>query len=188
MKTLGYLLITAGFLGGSYVAVLQLEGVAWPWFLPWLAVGAAGVAVVQLGIRRESRAADTVASNVQAAADALDRLVESSRRLDAEKESIDTYDVRHAIDERFMGDLDVFVEARESIGHRYGLQAYADVMSHFATAERYLNRCWSASTDGYIDEVHEYLGRAHEQFVAAREQLQRTAAGNAPAGPLVAGV
>lgn len=177
MKTLGYLFISAGFLAGSYVAVLAEKTVSWPLFLPWLVLGAAGVALVQAGIRRESRAADTVSSNVQAAAEALDRLVASARRLDADKESIHTYDVRHAIDERFMADLDVFVEARTAIGHRYGLQVYADVMSHFATAERYLNRAWSASTDGYIDEVNEYIGRSHEQFEAAREKLSLAAAG-----------
>ena len=61
---------------------------------------------------------------------------------------------------------------RESIGHAYGLQSYADVMTHFATAERYLNRCWSASTDGYIDEVHTYLTRARDQFTQALDLLR----------------
>jgi hypothetical protein len=45
-------------------------------------------------------------------------------------------------------------------------------MSHFATGERYLNRCWSASTDGYIEEVHTYIGRAREQFQQALELLR----------------
>ena len=72
-----------------------------------------------------------------------------------------------------MADLDVFVDNRESISHAFGLQAYADVMSAFATGERYLNRCWSASTDGYVDEVHAYLGRAHAQFDEALALLRR---------------
>ncbi len=65
--------------------------------------------------------------------------------------------VQHRIDELFPGDLNTFVEARETIPHVYGLQAYADVMSHFAAGERYLNRVWSASADGYVDEVRTYL-------------------------------
>ena len=52
----------------------------------------------------------------------------------------------------------------------FGLQAYADVMSDFASAERYLNRAWSASTDGYIDEVMRSLDRSREQFLAASER------------------
>jgi hypothetical protein len=102
----------------------------------------------------------------------LDRIVEKAARLDTAKESLDVYEVRHKIDELFMEDLDIFVQARESIGHAHGLQAYADVMSHFATGERYLNRSWSASTDGYIEEVHTYIGRAREQFQQALELLR----------------
>lgn len=48
--------------------------------------------------------------------------------------------------------------------HVFGLQSNADVMSAFAAGERYINRVWSASTDGYVDEVRNYLNRATEQF------------------------
>jgi hypothetical protein len=52
--------------------------------------------------------------------------------------------------------------------HIFGLQGYADVMSAFAAGERYINRVWSASTDGYVDEVHSYLERATQQIREAR--------------------
>jgi hypothetical protein len=48
--------------------------------------------------------------------------------------------------------------------HVFGMQNYADVMSNFAAGERYINRVWSASTDGYVDEVNMYIDRALEQF------------------------
>ncbi len=48
------------------------------------------------------------------------------------------------------------------------LQGYADVMSAFAAGERYINRVWFASTDGYVDEVRGYLDRATQQFREAR--------------------
>jgi hypothetical protein len=176
MKTLGYLLIAAGFLGGAYVAVLTVEGIDWPRFLPWLVAGLVGVVLVQIGIRRGTRSAGVVTANVEALTAALDRLDASARRLDEEKAELDPYRVRHVIDERFLADLDTFVEARETIAHRWGLQTYADVMSHFATAERYLNRAWSASTDGYVDEVHTSLGRAREEFAEAKAMLGRAAA------------
>jgi hypothetical protein len=94
-------------------------------------------------------------------------------KLDAEKEQIDTYDMRHRIDDSLPMDLETFVEARESIAHVHGLQAYADVMSSFAAGERYLNRVWSASADGYVDEVNEYIGRAREQFEESLGILRR---------------
>ncbi|MCZ6508515.1 MAG: hypothetical protein O7A04_10795 [Acidobacteria bacterium] len=56
------------------------------------------------------------------------------------------------------------IQARESISHRFGLQAYAEVMNAFAAGERYLNRVWSASTDGYIDEAHTYIDKARGEF------------------------
>ncbi len=55
---------------------------------------------------------------------------------------------------------------------QYGLQAYADIMSSFAAAERYLNRCWSASADGYVDEVHTYLDRAAAQFQESQAKIR----------------
>ncbi len=41
-------------------------------------------------------------------------------------------------------------------------------MGAFAAGERYINRVWSASTDGYVDEVRNYLDRATQQFREAR--------------------
>jgi hypothetical protein len=46
------------------------------------------------------------------------------------------------------------------------------VMSAFAAGERYINRVWSASTDGYIDEVRSYLERATQQFGEARSLFE----------------
>jgi len=71
--------------------------------------------------------------------------------------------------------LNTFVEARESIAHTHSLNAYADVMSSFAAGERYLNRVWSASTDGYIDEVNAYLDKAQEQFVESLAKIRNLA-------------
>ena len=68
-------------------------------------------------------------------------------------------------DDKLAGaDEQLFADFRKSIARKYSLQAYSEVMSHFAAAERYLNRVWSASVDGYIDEVRDYTARAGEQF------------------------
>jgi len=47
------------------------------------------------------------------------------------------------------------------------------VMSCFAAGERYLNRVWSASADGYIDEVNAYLVKAQEQFVDSLSKIKK---------------
>ena len=83
--------------------------------------------------------------------------------------------LRDRIDLKLREDLRRFADARESMVHLFGLQTYADIMSSFAAGERYINRVWSASADGYDDEADAYLKRAAAQFDAAKEQLLRAA-------------
>ncbi len=172
MKILGYLLITISFLMASYYSVIDVEVVPWSRVVPALVLGLIGVVVLQISGREQRKSVDKVRTNMGKLEESLTNIVANAEKLDAEKESIDPYEIRHRIDELFMEDLDTFVENRETIGDAYGLQAYANVMTHFATGERYLNRCWSASTDGYIDEVHTYLTRAKIQFEEALELLR----------------
>jgi hypothetical protein len=167
MKKLGYLMITLGFLVGALAAVVNKDQVQWEYFFAALAAGIAGIVLVRVGHRKESRSEGKLAANIQSIESSLGRIVENIGHLNEEKQSINPYDIRHRIDELFAEDIITFVKARESIGHVYGLSAYADIMSDFASAERYLNRVWSASTDGYIDEVSTYLDKAQQQFSEA---------------------
>ena len=165
MKKLGYLLLTGGFLAGSLIAVRTPENeVPWVAFVPAVLVAIAGVVLAQLAIRRETHHEGAVTTNVQTLVESIDRLVERIDRLDAERDTLPTYDVHGMIDELLREDLNAFAEARESLAHAYGLQVYADVMNEFAAGERYVNRVWSASVDGWVDEVRMYIGRAAEQL------------------------
>jgi hypothetical protein len=172
MKKIGYIIITIGFLAGSLAAVISEEGVYWGYFILSILVGAAGIAFVHFGQRKESRAEDKLASNIQAIEDSLSRIVGNITQLDSQKQSIDTYDMRHKIDELFLNDLAIFVDARRSISHIFGLVAYGEIMSSFAAGERYLNRVWSASADGYIDEVNTYIEKSREQFTDCLAKVQ----------------
>jgi hypothetical protein len=164
MKMFGYLMITLAFLAGTLVTVVDKDKVQWGYFSGALAFGIAGIALVRVGHRHKSRSEVKLAANIQNIETSLTRIFENITNLDAQKQSINPYDVRHRIDELFTKDIITFVEARESIGLVYGLAAYADIMSYFASGERYLNRVWSASADGYIDEVSAYLEKAKHQF------------------------
>jgi hypothetical protein len=172
MKSLGYSLITVGFLVGAYVAVQQRVGVPVALFLAALALGALGVALVRVAGHRESRHAETLNANLGVVDSSLQRIVDKVRRLEEDKGEIDVYELRHHIDREFPDDLDTFVQARKSLAHSFGLQAYADVMNPFAAGERYLNRVWSTSTDGYIDEAHRYITLAREQFETSLKVLR----------------
>jgi len=172
MQKLGYLMITIGFLAGALAATADKDVVYWYYFLASLVVGAAGVACVHLGKRRQRREVGKLTADGQVIEASLARMAENITLLNEQKQSINTYDMRHRIDELFLEDLAAFVEARESIAHVHGLQAYADVMSSFAAGERYLNRVWSASADGYIDEVNVYLDKAREQFIESLNKIR----------------
>lgn len=170
MKMIGYFLIAAGFLGGSYLTVLDAEEVRAAPFVITLMTGVLGVVLARVATHQAARQEGVLTTNLGAVSEALDRLVAEIGRLNDQRDEIDVYDLRHHIDDELLEHLDDFVEARESIAHTYGLEAYATVMSHFAAAERYLNRVWSCSTDGYIDEAHTYLEKARDQMGEARRE------------------
>lgn len=172
MRYLGYMLITVSFLVCSYLTVLNEFAVNWGLFIPFLLVGVAGVAIARISTRREAESEDVVTKNIGSLRTSLENVVTNIRQLNKDKESIDVYDLPQQIDSIFLDDLNTFVDARESIGHAYTLQDYADIMSHYAAGERYLNRVWSAAADGYIDESHTYIGRAQTQFEEANERLK----------------
>ncbi len=173
MKNIGYLLITAGFLAGSLAAVLDERLVQWTLFAGGLAVGVVGIVLVRLGARRLVQAQGGHVATIKEVEGSLSRIVDNMALLNREKDSINPYDVPNRIETLLVDDLMAFADAREGISHLYGLQAYADVMNHFATGERHLNRVWSASADGYVDEMRTYLASAQAQFVAAKERLDR---------------
>jgi hypothetical protein len=172
MKAVGYLLLTIGFLAGALVSVLDETTVGWNYLIGSVILAVVGIAIIRIGHKKEHHAEGKLASNMEAINDSLGRIVESIAKIDTEKDTMSPYDVRDRIDELVAADIITFVDARESISAVYGLQAYADVMSYFAAGERYLNRVWSASADGYIDEVAMYLGKSRQQFVDALVKIK----------------
>ncbi|MBE0537175.1 MAG: hypothetical protein IH624_16050 [Phycisphaerae bacterium] len=172
MKTVGYALITAGFLAGALIAVVEPEHVVWNRFAVALAVGFAGVALVRIGHKQTAGGQEGLAANVQALADLLERIVAGMQQLNTEKTTVNTYDMRHRIDSLLVPDIERFADMRHSITTVLGLKVYANVMSHFAAGERFLNRVWSASADGYLDEVNTCLEKSQNEFAAALRLLQ----------------
>lgn len=172
MTRIGYALIIIGFLAGALVAVIDEEVVRWTNLVAALAAGAMGVALVRASARREAQSEGKLATNLDAVDSSLAHIVEKVNQLSAEMGDDNPYEARVRIDELLPVHFDAFVEARRSIAHFYGLQAYADVMSPYAAGERHINRVWSASADGYVDEVREYLQKAAEQFAEALATLR----------------
>lgn len=171
MKKIGFLLVVAGFLGGAYLASLSPTEVEWAKFIPVLFIGAVGVVLIKISDKQHATSEETLTSNRADIENSLNRIIAGLEQLEAEKETIAVDKLRDEIDKRLREDLTRFADARESLTHIYGLQAYADVMSSFAAGERYVNRVWSASADGYVDEAKAYVTRAFDQFRDAKSRL-----------------
>ena len=170
-------MVTVGFLAAALAAVVDENTIEWLWYIPALGLGIAGIVLIRNDHALRNKTEHHVAAKIETVDGSLERIAANIKKLNAEKHSINTYDMRYRIDELFIDDLETFVDARESIAHRYGLAAYGEIMSCFAAGERYLNRVWSASADGYIDEVNAYLDKAQEQFVESLDKIRLFKAG-----------
>jgi hypothetical protein len=168
----GFIMVTIGFIIAALATVVDENYVIWLLYIPALYVGVAGVSAIRINDARQNKTEHHVAAKIETVDSSLERIATNIEKLNAEKQSINTYDMRHRIDELFIDDLELFVDARQSIAHRYGLAAYGEIMSGFAAGERYLNRVWSASADGYIDEVNIYLDKARKQFSESLKKLR----------------
>jgi hypothetical protein len=177
MKPLAIALIVVAFLAGAFISVLHPTHVQWPWMIAVLIIGSVGLFLYRRVMHGETRSSQLLAGNIELLATCLRRISKNLNELHLSAESLPTYEARFEIDRLFREDLDTFAEARESMVHVFGIQNYADVMSNFAAGERYINRVWSASTDGYVDEVILYLGRAREQFEEAERHFREVREG-----------
>jgi len=172
MKLQGFILIAIGFTGAALTTVLDETQVNWIHFTGTMMLGCVGIVLVKKEQKKVSHEEGMISANIDDIEKSLAQIVSHTKRINKGQEISDPYLVHRQID-AFLPDLvHTFVNARMSIAHIYGLQNYANVMSYFAAGERYLNRVWSASVDGYIDEVRTYLDKAEKQFEAAVEQFR----------------
>ncbi len=160
------------------VTISPVTGRTYP-ELTWTAVVVGWILGV-IVIKRESGVAakseQVLSENRAELNESLANIISTLERMNDAGDSISTTDLRAEIDDHLRMELMRFADARESLIHLFGLQAYANVMSDFAAGERYVNRVWSASADGYDGEARSYLGRAAVQFRAARQRLDSAAA------------
>jgi hypothetical protein len=179
VKFLGFLLCALGFLLAALVTVqTEADEIVWRLFVPALAVSVAGAIINQRAVRRAKGLFETVERDTRTLEESLGCILERLGEIEGQPGA--RPEVHHRIDALLRDPLDRFVEARHSLAHCHGLSAYAGIMNEFAAGERYLNRVWSASVDGYVDEVQEYLVRARVQFTAAQDKLHNLLRPTAP--------
>ncbi|MBN2327284.1 MAG: hypothetical protein JXR73_09015 [Candidatus Omnitrophica bacterium] len=171
MKTMGVIFVSIGFLACSASAVQNVQNVQWAVYGTAFLASVLGIVLIRQGESEVRQSTEVLSESSEILESSLRNIVEKISRLNADKESMDPHNVHREIDRLFVEDLDRFVQSRKSLTYLYGIQNYADVMSYFAAGERYLNRIWSASTDGYVDEVYAYLDQTQYQFEEALQKL-----------------
>ncbi|MCX4241054.1 hypothetical protein [Paraliomyxa miuraensis] len=174
-RRLGHVFLWVGVIGGSFVAVRDPSAVHWPAYGAMAALALGGVVLLRKTAAQASGTADQVAQRVERLRDALVRADEELRALHeelvAQGEGADPYAVHERLDARLAEPLAVFADEREAMIPSFGLAVYGEVMTRFAAAERLVNRTWSASADGYIDEVRTCVAQAHALMAEARERF-----------------
>ncbi len=175
MKQIAFLLLAAGFLAGAFATALDVENVNWPLFGVAAAAAILGLILFKRQASAHARSDEVLELNRGELRDSIDNIVRDLGEIVADP-TARREALREAIDLRLRTDLRRFADARESMVHLFGLQTYADIMSSFAAGERYINRVWSASADGYDEEARAYLARAAERFADAQGQLLAAAA------------
>ena len=170
MKNIAYLLLVGGFLFGAYATALDAQNVDWTLFGIAAIAAIAGVVVAKRATRAHATSGTVLETNRKELNESIGNIVRDIGEMTAGT-AVKGEELRNWIDENLRPDLRRFVEARQSMVHLFGLQTYADIMSEFAAGERYINRVWTSSADGYDSEAATYLVRAAEQFADAKRQL-----------------
>lgn len=181
MRPLGYVLMWGSFVAAAYASVFRLEIASDKWgTIGWLGyaiamtVGFGGIVLIKLALRRDHSDEEktdaeysVVRSSLELVSAAVGRLCESE---------IQPAAILRGIDDECAEPFSDFADSRQALVKRFGMKVYADVMTEFASAERYVNRSWSAAADGYVDEVLKSLQRADKHLKKAQSLLQQAEA------------
>jgi len=167
-------MVALGFLGGAFATSLDVENVNWTIFIAMAAASIVGLVIYKMQVGALARSEEVLETNRVELRESIANVVSDLGELTSGDISRGAV-LRDRIDLKLREDLRRFADARQSMVHLFGLQTYADIMSNFAAGERYINRVWSASADGYDEEAEAYLHKAAGQFDEARQQLIKAA-------------
>lgn len=180
MRIIGLVFLWSGFLIASFFAVKSLENPTDPWdSINWLAYGGAmavglvGVALLRLVASWDRQDVHRTDAEYSTLGKSIKVIVSEVKALNAEQDSMTPAQIVKYIDDRCVEPLADFADAREAISKRFGLGTYAEVMTEFASGERYINRSWSAAADGYVGEVRSSISRALTHLEAAQALMAK---------------
>lgn len=173
-------LLAVGFFAAAFAAVYRLEDPDNKWMtVPWwlyfsaLAIGIVGIVF----IRKKGPPSEEDDKKSEAGVDilrsSLTTLNQNINELAKTQEDRSPNEIVQYIDDKLTDPFGEFADSRKAMVDQFGLQVYADVMTQFASGERFTNRAWSAAADGYVDEVRSSLERAQSHLQLANDLLTK---------------
>ena len=171
MRRVGLVSLWLGVLGGSFVSVRHAEHIEWGAYAAAAVVAIVGVVILRRTAGVAAFGAERVKQDISTLRNHLEAVISGLQRILDGRDEGSVYDVRDRIDQGLAEPLGAFADRRETLIAAHGLDAYAEVMTRFAGGERLINRAWSASADGYVDEVWPCLERARGLMQEARDRF-----------------
>ncbi|AIF69233.1 hypothetical protein PAP_04085 [Palaeococcus pacificus DY20341] len=153
-KLIGNGLLTIGLIGGA-ISAARIPPM-WGGVIGSLAVMGVGIFLRRQGEKEELHKAKQSGTGgkeeleriLKTALNDLESLVEA-------RDSLDIKTLRARLD-KILEELEKFPEKAQPLRIE-GMRAYGEIMTAFSSAERRLNRAWSAYADGYKGEGDTYL-------------------------------
>lgn len=149
----------------------QWATINWIWYLGSAALCILGIVFVRKSKNEPQGQAAHTEVSLQQIKSHLNNLVGNLEQLNSEMKDYKPRQILNFIEDELQDDLREFAEGRDSITAEFGLQVFAEVMTEFASGERAINRAWSASADGYIEEAATCVQRALAMLKLAQKKL-----------------
>ena len=146
--------------------------VNWIWYFISAAIGISGIAFVRAGKKSAAGQGEKTEASLKQIKAHLADLVNNTEKLNNEIKNFKPRQILNYIENQLQDDMRGFADGRDSITAEHGLQVFAEVMTQFAAGERAINRAWSASADGYIEEAATCVQRGLEMLKTAQKILQ----------------
>lgn len=146
--------------------------IPWTWYLASLAIGIAGVVLLRNSQRTDIPQNENRGGDLNILETSLNQLVERVQRLHDEFPQMHPEQIYQYIDDQCVPCFGDFAESRNALISRFGMSVFGEVMTEFASGERFINRAWSAAADGYLEESLDSISRALNFLKQARQILR----------------
>lgn len=149
--------------------------VDWAWYLISAAVCFGGVFFLRMSKNASATTEEESSSNVKQIKANLADAIKNTEVLNKTISKLSPRQILNFIEEKLLDDLRDFADGRDSITAEHGLEVFANVMTQFAAGERAINRAWSASADGYVQEAETCIQHGLTMLKSAQDLLNAAA-------------